>query len=95
MRVRVDRELRDLDDVPALDRYKRHTIEVVVDRLVVRHADDDGRPYDHEHPNPDAARLADSVETALRLGEGVMVVAPADAGRVRGAPLQRALHVPL
>ena len=79
VRVRVDRELRDLDDVPTLDKYKRHTIEVVVDRLVVHHADDEGRPYDRDHPNPDGARLADSVETALRLGEGVMVVAPADA----------------
>ena len=79
VRVRVDRELRDLDDVQTLDKYKRHTIEVVVDRLVVHHADDDGRPYDRDHPNPDGARLADSVETALRLGEGVMVVAPADA----------------
>ena len=79
VRVRVDRELRDLDDVQTLDKYKRHTIEVVVDRLVVHHADDEGRPYDRDHPNPDGARLADSVETALRLGEGVMVVAPADA----------------
>ena len=80
VRVRVDGELRDLDDVQRLDKYKRHTIEVVVDRLVVRRADEDGREFGPEHPDPDAARLADSVETALRLGEGVMVVAPADAG---------------
>ncbi|HEX5466687.1 MAG TPA: hypothetical protein VFW92_08420, partial [Candidatus Limnocylindrales bacterium] len=80
VRVRVDGELLDLDEAPTLDRYKRHTIEVVVDRLVVRHVDDEGRPYDAEHPDPDAGRLADSVETALRLGEGIMVVAPADPG---------------
>ncbi|HYI22246.1 MAG TPA: hypothetical protein VEX62_06380, partial [Candidatus Limnocylindrales bacterium] len=80
VRVRVDGEQLDLDEVKSLDKYKRHTIEVVVDRLVVRHADDDGRPYGPEHPNPEAARFADSVETALRLGEGVMVVAPADDG---------------
>ena len=80
VRVRVDGELRDLDDAPKLDKYKRHTIEVVVDRLVVRHADDDGRAFGADHPNPDASRLADSVETSLRLGEGVMVVAPADPG---------------
>ncbi|MGH2466780.1 MAG: excinuclease ABC subunit UvrA, partial [Candidatus Limnocylindrales bacterium] len=80
VRVRVDGELLDLDEAPTLDRYKRHTIEVVVDRLVVHHADVEGRPYDAEHPDPDAGRLADSVETALRLGEGIMVVAPADAG---------------
>src|SRR5215213_1953244 len=74
VRVRVDGELRDLDDVHSLDKYKRHTIEVVVDRLVIRHADDDGRPYGPGNPNPESARFADSVETALRLGEGVMVV---------------------
>ncbi|MDQ3871613.1 MAG: excinuclease ABC subunit UvrA, partial [Chloroflexota bacterium] len=80
VRVRVDGELLDLDEVRTLDRYRRHTIEVVVDRLVVREADEEGRPYGPDNPNPDSARLADSVETALRLGEGVMVVAPADPG---------------
>ena len=39
-----------------------------------------GRPSGRSNPDPDAARLADSVETALRLGEGVMLVAPADDG---------------
>ncbi|MEO7117704.1 MAG: excinuclease ABC subunit UvrA, partial [Candidatus Limnocylindrales bacterium] len=80
VRVRVDGEAYDLDEAPTLDKYKRHTIEVVVDRLVVRHQDDEGRPFGPGHPDPDASRLADSVETALRLGEGVMVVAPADPG---------------
>ncbi len=80
VRVRVDGALHDLDGAPHLDKYRRHTIEVVVDRLVVHRADEDGRAYGPDHPNPDASRLADSVETALRLGEGVMVVAPADAG---------------
>ena len=70
----------DLDDVQTLDRYKRHTIEVVVDRLVVRHADDEGKAFGPENPNPERARFSDSVETALRLGEGVLVVGPADAG---------------
>jgi excinuclease ABC subunit A len=89
VRVRVDGEMYDLTDAPTLDKYKRHTIEVVVDRYVVRHAElperaergPDGRPIDpatgQPIPDPDAARLADSVETALRLGEGVMLVAPA------------------
>jgi excinuclease ABC subunit A len=80
VRLRVDGELLDLDEATSLDKYKRHTIEVVVDRLVVRHADDEGRPYGPDNPNPESGRFADSVETALRLGEGVMVVAPADAG---------------
>ncbi|MDL2335637.1 MAG: excinuclease ABC subunit UvrA, partial [Chloroflexota bacterium] len=78
VRVRVDGEMLELDEVKSLDKYKRHTIEVVVDRLVVRHADDDGKPYDESNPNPERSRFADSVETALRLGEGVMVVASAD-----------------
>ncbi len=80
VRVRVDGELMDLDDATSLDKYKRHSIEVVVDRLVVRHADADGKPFGPDHPDPDAGRLADSVETALRLGEGVMLVAAADQG---------------
>jgi excinuclease ABC subunit A len=91
VRVRVDGEMYDLADAPTLDKYKRHSIEVVVDRYVVRHAEapegaeraPDGRPIDPETgramPDPDAARLADSVETALRLGEGVVLIAPARA----------------
>jgi excinuclease ABC subunit A len=80
VRVRVDGELLDLDEARSLDKYKRHTIEVVVDRVIVRHADADGEPYTQAHPNPDLSRLSDSVETALRLGEGVMVIAPAEPG---------------
>ena len=89
VRVRVDGELMELEDAKSLDKYKRHTIEAVVDRYVVRHAeapdgtprDEDGRPIDPATgsaiPDPDTSRLADSVETALRLGEGVVVIAPA------------------
>ncbi|MDF2734685.1 MAG: excinuclease subunit [Chloroflexota bacterium] len=89
VRVRVDGELYDIADAPKLDKYKRHSIEVVVDRYVVRHAEapegakraDDGRPVNPETglvmPDPDAARLADSIETALRLGEGAVLIAPA------------------
>src|ERR671939_779622 len=89
VRVRVDGEMYDLSDAPKLDRYKRHSIEVVVDRFVVRHAEvpegatrgPDGRAIDpatgEPIPDPDATRLADSVETALRLGEGIVVIAPA------------------
>src|SRR5207253_398050 len=43
VRARVDGELLDLDNVVRLDKYKRHTIEVVVARLAVRPAEDDGR----------------------------------------------------
>src|SRR5690349_7373420 len=89
VRVRVDGEQYDIADAPKLDKYKRHSIEVIVDRYIVRHAEapegasraPDGRPIDPETreviPDPDAARLADSIETALRLGEGVVLIAPA------------------
>ncbi|MFT5222773.1 MAG: excinuclease ABC subunit A [Glaciecola sp.] len=56
-RVRVDGEVHDVTDVPPLTKTKKHTIEVIVDRLVVK----DGI----------RRRLADSVETALRLAEGI------------------------
>jgi len=89
VRVRVDGEMVDITEAPKLDKYKRHSIEVVVDRFIIRHADApegaeraaDGRPIDpetgHPMPDPDASRLADSIETALRLGEGVVLIAPA------------------
>jgi len=73
VRVRVDGELRDLDEEIALDKKFKHSIEVVVDRLVVRHADDDGLP------RPDASRMADSIETALRLSDGLLLVNLPDA----------------
>ncbi len=65
VRVRVDNEIYDLDELPELEPYQLHSIEVVVDRLVIRH---DGDRDD------DVARLADSVETALKLGEGALIV---------------------
>jgi excinuclease ABC subunit A len=58
-RMRVDGELYEMDDVPALDKNKKHTIDVVVDRLVVA--------------EKIRSRLTDSVELALRRGEGLMV----------------------
>jgi len=60
VRVRVDGETYDLTDLPALNRYENHDIAVVVDRLVIRERDRD--------------RIADSVETALRTGDGVIEV---------------------
>ena len=61
VRARVDGELIELDDPPQIDPRRKHTIEVVVDRLRVR---------------PDAAqRLAESFETALRHADGVALVA--------------------
>jgi excinuclease ABC subunit A len=74
VRVRVDGELRDLDEKIDLDKKFKHSIEVVVDRLVVRQADDDGSA------RPDASRIADSIETALRLSDGTLLVHLPDEG---------------
>ena len=65
-RVKVDGTLYDIDAVPALDKKFKHDIEVVVDRLVIR-------------PDP-GNRLADSLETALALTEGIAVAENADSG---------------
>ena len=63
-RVRVDDEMYDIEDVPALDKNYKHDIEVVVDRIVVR---------------PDMGnRVADSLETALGLTEGLAIAENAD-----------------
>ena len=70
VRVRVDGKIRDVDDSVELERYKTHTIEVVVDRLVINHGPDD----ESEGAAAARSRLTDSVETALRMGEGVMLV---------------------
>ena len=65
-RVRVDGYLYPLDEAPTLDKNKKHTIEVVVDRLVMK---EDIR-----------RRLSDSLETTLALGEGIAVVHLVDSG---------------
>jgi excinuclease ABC subunit A len=75
-RVRVNGTLYDLDDAPKLDKKKRHSIEVVVDRFIVRRLlDEKGKPL----PPEDRSRLSDSVETALKLGEGLVIISSAAA----------------
>ncbi|MBN1261442.1 MAG: excinuclease ABC subunit UvrA [Anaerolineae bacterium] len=69
VRVRVDGEVFDLDSVPELDRYKLHDIEAVVDRLII--PDPEQEP--EEAYRDFVSRVTDSVETALRLGDGVMI----------------------
>ena len=70
VRARVNGEVRDLSEDIELERYKSHTIEVVVDRLIVRHYDD---PQGEEAAAA-RTRLTDSVETAMEMGGGVIVV---------------------
>jgi len=61
VRVRVDGDVHDLSDGFELDKNRKHSIEAVVDRLVIV-------------PGDNVARIADSVETALKLGFGVVLV---------------------
>jgi excinuclease ABC subunit A len=63
LRARVNGAMVDLENPPELDKQKKHTIEVVVDRLVVKRDDDTRR------------RLADSLETATKVGKGLVTVA--------------------
>ncbi|MCD6518879.1 MAG: excinuclease ABC subunit UvrA, partial [Anaerolineae bacterium] len=70
VRVRIDGEIYDIDEEITLDRYKMHTIEAVVDRLVIRHYGED----QHEEADAARSRLSDSLETALKLGDGIVVV---------------------
>jgi excinuclease ABC subunit A len=80
VRVRVDGETYDIDDpITTLDRYKMHSIEAVVDRLVVRYPSSHEEEPESGNDVDDRARFADSVETALKLGGGVVVVHNASA----------------
>ncbi|RLT43848.1 MAG: excinuclease ABC subunit UvrA, partial [Chloroflexi bacterium] len=75
VRVRVDGVVRDIEESFALERNKWHDIEVVVDRLVI--------PEPHEEDAAGARqRISESVEQALKLGEGALLFA------VEGAPEQ-------
>ncbi|WP_046174381.1 excinuclease ABC subunit UvrA [Domibacillus indicus] len=60
VRVRVNGEMRDLEEEIELEKNKKHSIEVIIDRIVVKEGVE--------------ARLADSLETALRLGEGNAII---------------------
>ena len=70
VRVRVNGEVYPVDETIELDRYKNHSIEAVVDRLVIRHDPDDQR----EEAQAARSRLTDSIETALRLGNGIAII---------------------
>lgn len=67
-RVRVDGKVYDLSEEIELDRYKIHNIEAVVDRLVLR------KDASAEETTSSRSRLTDSVETALKIGEGFVTV---------------------
>jgi excinuclease ABC subunit A len=81
VRVRVDGQVHEAETPPDLDRYKNHTIEAVVDRLIVRGQESGVRGQGSEDGADGLrGRLADSVETALRLGGGVVFVSDVSDG---------------
>jgi len=67
-RVRIDGTSYTLDEVPEIDRRRRHKVEVVVDRIII-HEDQSAR-----------SRIADSIETALELGGGIVHAITVDEG---------------
>jgi excinuclease ABC subunit A len=68
VRVRVNGDILDVNEDIKLDRYKQHTIEAVVDRLIIK-----------QEGNGDKNRIADSIETTLKLGGGVVLIAQQNA----------------
>ena len=111
VRVRVDGEQYDIADAPKLDKYKRHSIEVIVDRYIVRHAEapdgasraPDGRPIDPEtgagHPRSGrgaTGRLDRDSPAARRGRRPHRARATRRRGAgLRGAPLQREVQLPV
>jgi len=70
-RIRIDGVVHDLSDVQSLSKHKKHTIEVVVDRLIIK------------NENGFQKRLTDSVEAALKLGNGRLIVHIMDREDIR------------
>ncbi|MCF2658260.1 excinuclease ABC subunit UvrA [Parabacteroides distasonis] len=69
LNVRVDGEMREILHGMKLDRYKMHSIEVVIDKLIVSTSDEQ--------------RLKESLKVAMKMGEGLVLVLDADNGEVR------------
>lgn len=82
VRMRIDGEIVSIAEEIKLDPKQKHTIEIIVDRLVVKNFKKKivtlKSGQEIEEPNPDRSRLADSVEVTIKYGEGVMTVLDAD-----------------
>jgi excinuclease ABC subunit A len=73
-RLRINNEFYDMEELPTLDRYKKHDIEVVVDRLIITQST--------EQENKDLLqRLADSIEISLQLSDGLLYVLNVDSNK--------------
>ncbi len=68
VRARVDGVVHELDEDIQMDRYKNHTIEAVVDRLIIRHHESE------DEAETARSRLTNSVETALKFGDGYLTI---------------------
>jgi excinuclease ABC subunit A len=68
LRVRVDGQVYNIDEDIQMDRYKKHDIDAVVDRFIIRKENGNGIQ------ESDRSRLTDSIETALRIGEGILKI---------------------
>ncbi|HUC20652.1 MAG TPA: hypothetical protein VMR98_04120, partial [Candidatus Polarisedimenticolaceae bacterium] len=85
-RLRVDGTIYDVNEFPELDKQRKHTVQAVVDRLVV---DEESR-----------GRITDSVEQALNLGEGIVQALEADSGTIHtfsehyACPVHREISLP-
>lgn len=87
VRLRVDGQVREVEEEFKLDRYKKHDIEAVVDRLVIRRLKAEETPAFR-------TRLTDSIETALRWGEGMLIVADANGSSASDIPYSEHLACP-
>ena len=87
VRMRIDGDIVTTDEDTALDPKKAHDIEIVIDRLIVRDFESENEKLSSgevlEKPNPNRVRLSDSVELALKKGDGLVLVLDADSGDLK------------
>jgi len=74
VRLRVDRQSYNVEEPPSIDHRRQHTVEVVIDRVVIRKAEGDSAKSQR-------SRVAEAVEKALDLGRGIMHVAHVEEGK--------------
>lgn len=87
VRARIDGEVRSVEDEIELDRYRNHNIEAVVDRLVVQNLPgEEGRAFQ--------SRLTDSIETALRWGDGTIYISQIEGDNAIDTPFSEHLACP-
>jgi excinuclease ABC subunit A len=87
VRARIDDQVRSIEEEIELDRYKNHSIEIVVDRLIVSNGKGDAEATFR-------SRLTDSVETALKWGDGTIIVADVSTKNMIDIPYSEHLACP-